>query len=83
MLILNKMYVGGYLTEGENIGHEVINLIKAKDDNYYIWLNAGGNIPEYQVKRMEGKNIDVLLARTYDDALEKEIMFKLFNIVNS
>ena len=43
------MYVGGYLTEGENIGHEVINLIKAKDDNYYIWLNAGGNIPEYQV----------------------------------
>ena len=63
MLILNKMYVGGYLTEGENIGHEVINLIKAKDDNYYIWLNAGGNIPEYQVKRMKGKNIDVLLAR--------------------
>lgn len=25
-IIINKMYVGAYLSEGDNIGHEIINL---------------------------------------------------------
>ena len=34
VIILNRMYVGDYL--GENIGHEVINLMKADNNNNYI-----------------------------------------------
>ena len=35
VIILNRMYVGDYL--GENIGHEVINLINPDNgDKYYI-----------------------------------------------
>ena len=34
MLIINKMYAGGYLFADDNIGHEIINLIKANDGKY-------------------------------------------------
>lgn len=37
-IIINKMYVGGYLSEGDNIGHEIINLYKADDGKNYIYL---------------------------------------------
>lgn len=43
-IIINKMYVGGYLSEGDNIGHEIINLYKADDGKNYIYLNSQGTI---------------------------------------
>ena len=43
-IIINKMYVGGYLSEGDNIGHEIINLYKADDGENYIYLNSQGTI---------------------------------------
>ena len=43
LIIINRMYAGKYLTEGENIGHEVINLIRSDNGNNYLWLNADGN----------------------------------------
>lgn len=43
LIIINRMYAGKYLTEGENIGHEIINLIRSDNDNNYLWLNADGN----------------------------------------
>ena len=42
VIILNIMYQGGYLLEGENIGHEIINLTRADDGKYYVWLNSMG-----------------------------------------
>lgn len=42
VIILNRMYVGDYL--GENLGHEVINLIKDDNGNNYIYINHDGNI---------------------------------------
>ena len=33
-IVLNRMYVGNYLNN--NLGHEVINLFKADNGNYYI-----------------------------------------------
>ncbi len=43
VIILNRMYVGDYL--GENIGHEVINLMKPdKGDDYYIYINPRGDL---------------------------------------
>jgi hypothetical protein len=43
LIIINRMYAGGYLTEGENIGHEIINLVRSDNGDNYLWLNAGGN----------------------------------------
>ena len=43
LIIINRMYAGKYLTEGENIGHEIINLIRSDNGNNYLWLNADGN----------------------------------------
>jgi hypothetical protein len=60
-IIINKMYVGGYLLEGDNIGHEIINLYKADDGKNYIYLNSQGTID-----LSHGKNrITVLMVRKF------------------
>ena len=43
-ILLNKMYAGGYLSIGDNIGHEAINLLKADDGEYYIYVTKDGKI---------------------------------------
>ena len=42
MIILNNMYTGRYITQQGKLGHEIINLFKADDGNFYIWLNSMG-----------------------------------------
>ena len=42
MIILNNMYTGRYITQQGNLGHEIINLFKADDGKFYIWLNSMG-----------------------------------------
>lgn len=42
MIILNSMYTGRYITEQGKLGHEAINLVKADNGNFYIWLNSMG-----------------------------------------
>ena len=60
-IIINKMYVGGYLSEGDNIGHEIINLYKADDGKNYIYLNSQGTI-----ESSHGEScITVLLVRKF------------------
>ena len=60
-IIINKMYVGAYLSEGDNIGHEIINLYKADDGKNYIYLNSQGTI-----ELSHGENrITVLLVRKF------------------
>jgi hypothetical protein len=34
-IVLNRMYTGSYLSS--NLGHEVINMFQADDDNYYLY----------------------------------------------
>ncbi|WP_243108047.1 PD-(D/E)XK nuclease family protein [Clostridium sp. JN-9] len=58
-IIINKMYVGAFLSEGDNIGHEIINLYKADDGKNYIYLNSQGTI---ELSHGENK-ITVLLVR--------------------
>ena len=67
VIILNRMYVGDYL--GENIGHEVINLMKPDDNNnndnnnnYYIYINARGDLNDEFIKN-EWKAKTILLTR--------------------
>ena len=41
-IVLNRMYTGSYLSS--NLGHEVINMFQADDDNYYLSLVSGKNL---------------------------------------
>ena len=42
MIILNQMFAGGYITNEDKLGHEVINLFPTDQDEFYIWLNPSG-----------------------------------------
>lgn len=66
-IIINKMYVGNYLSEGDNIGHEIINLYKADDGKNYIYLNSQGFID-----LSHGKNrLTILLVRKFASKIYK------------
>lgn len=66
-IIINKMYVGGYLSEGDNIGHEIINLYKADDGKNYIYLNSQGCID-----LSHGENrLTILLVRKFASKIYK------------
>ena len=43
-ILIAKMYVGNYLNEGENIGHEIINLFKDDNGKNYIFITPYGNV---------------------------------------
>lgn len=58
-IILNRMYAGGYLESGENIGHEIINLYKADNGCNYVYINAYGWI----AKKWDKKISEILLVR--------------------
>ena len=60
-IIINRMYAGDYLLEGDNIGHEIINLYKADNGKNYIYLNSSGRIERTHLKN----EITVLLVRYY------------------
>lgn len=74
-IIINQMYSGSYLHEGENIGHEVINLYLPDGSGgyVYLWLNPPGTIP-INVWH-EGTNHVMLLTR-YHHAHVWEILAK-------
>ena len=41
-ILINQLFAGKYLDEGENIGHEVINLFKDDDGNHNIFITPTG-----------------------------------------
>lgn len=45
-IILNRIFTGDYLNEGSNLGHEVVNLFKSDNGEYYIYLMPYGAYPE-------------------------------------
>lgn len=46
LILLNRVDSGSYLTEGENIGHEIINHFIADDGNRYIYFPSTGALPD-------------------------------------
>ena len=62
-IVLNRMYVGDYLDS--NLGHEVINLFKADNNQHYIYLNATGNFAKEHQKEMGY----MLFVKYYDKGL--------------
>ena len=43
-IVLNRMYAGDYLYS--NLGHEVINMYRSDNGNFYLYLNSHGNFAE-------------------------------------
>ncbi len=64
LIILNKMYAGTYLKDG-NLGHEVINLFKCDTGENYIYLLYDGRIKDVYAGRVSC----VLLVRQYKNNL--------------
>ncbi len=62
-ILLNKMYVGEYLKNQDNIGHEIINLFKADNDKNYIYVNYYGAM----AKEHNNKIKTILLVRYCTD----------------
>lgn len=58
-ILLNRMYSGNYLTTGNNIGHEVINLFKCDNGKNYIYILSDGSV----AKEHNDKISAVLLVR--------------------
>lgn len=58
-ILISKMFAGSYLGEGENIGHEVINLFKADNGNNYLYITPSGviNLEQHPIE-------NVLLAKS-------------------
>ena len=66
-IVLNRMYVGDYLDS--NLGHEVINLFKADNNQHYIYLNATGNF----AKEHQGEMGYMLFVKYYNKGLVEVI----------
>ena len=56
------MYTGRYISSWGNLGHEAINLIKADDGKFYIWLNSMGVFPNSKANK--AKNCTVIMVRS-------------------
>lgn len=57
-ILISKLFAGGYLYEGENIGHEAINYLPAFDGKKYLFIPNGSDISRY-------KEIDAVLFVRY------------------
>ena len=43
-ILVNQLFAGKYLDEGENIGHEVINLFRDDDGNHNLFITPSGRV---------------------------------------
>lgn len=67
--IINRLYAGDYLN-GNNIGHEIINLLSSDSGENYIYVNQFGTInPEYNNK-VKG----IILVRMSDSIHRLEVL---------
>ena len=79
-ILLNKMFEGKYLDT--NIGHEVINLIKADNGNNYIYVNPYGSVKENEHYRKDGTTTikTILFVRNYGSGKILEVLAKAENL---
>ena len=49
-ILINKLFAGKYLDEGENIGHEVINLFKDDDGYNNLFITPNGNVHDHEIE---------------------------------
>lgn len=73
MIILNNMYTGRYISAWGNLGHEAINLIRADDGKFYIWLNSMGVFPS--AKAAAAKDCTVIMVRSINSHMYKVLAY--------
>lgn len=73
-ILINKMYVGRYLND--NIGHEVINLIKSDNGKNYIYVNPYGSMD----KKHNNKIDTILLVRNSNIKDTFEILAQAYDL---
>ena len=66
-IVLNRMYAGEYLSS--NLGHEVINMYRADNDNFYLYLNSHGNF----AKCHKGKIGYMLLVKYHSKGIHEVV----------
>ena len=49
-ILINQLFAGGYLNEGENIGHEVINLFRDDAGHNNLFITPSGNISGHDLE---------------------------------
>lgn len=49
-ILINQLFAGGYLLEGENIGHEVINLFKDDNGNNNLFVTKSGSVKGHDIE---------------------------------
>lgn len=68
--IINKMFVGDYLSLGSNIGHEVINFFSTDEGEHYLYLAPHGIVGE---KKYDDKVKAVILTRQFSVGMQEII----------
>ena len=48
-ILINQLFAGRYLDEGENIGHEVINLFKDDKGDNLLYITPSGRVVNHNV----------------------------------
>ncbi len=51
-ILINQLFAGKYLKEGENIGHEVINLFKDDDGHNNLFITPSGYVKDHNVEHI-------------------------------
>lgn len=49
-ILINQLFAGEYLSEGGNIGHEVINLFEDDDGERYLYITPSGTVKDHEVE---------------------------------
>lgn len=58
-ILMIKMFTGEYLTQDQNIGHEIVNIFRADNDMHYIYAPWSGLLG----RNKDGKVTDILLVQ--------------------
>lgn len=69
MIIINRMFSGSYLKD--NIGHEWINLFRADDNGFYLYLNSDGTfnknrVTQFNNDKKNGHGNYMLMVKNFD-----------------
>lgn len=76
-ILINQMYAGKYLSIEDNIGHEVINFLKADDGNRYVYITPDGKVSSSNIGTVlfvrnihAGKTVEVIAKATELEDIE-------------
>lgn len=82
-ILINQLFSGGYLAEGGNIGHEIINLFQDDLGDRYLYVTKNGCVTGHQVesvifvRRINDKTVEVIAIGVGLSPVDPESALKL------